>query len=150
MEKRKRAIASPPTSEPKGSQVTRVAPDIEYADEDSAPLPDPRASPPPPTARTVEGAKANAAAAREAIARHNAGVPFRPVVLPTSAPVSEEHSKANAPRVFRVVGDYILAKGAAKYVLKSGKLVTDRGYDIEGLRAQGVQLEELERPTPKL
>ena len=57
-----------------------------------------------------------------------------------SAPASRDPNKEQR---FRVLKTAQLARGGSHYVLTEGKTISSHGYDIQALKNQGVQLEEV-------
>jgi len=137
-----------PPSEPKDAQVRkeRALAGIEFDDDEA--VADPRDPVPEekPPERTAETDAANQEAAKRAIERMSGPEEGRPIRKPQppkpSAP-DPEHQEAIRPRIYRVLRDSTITRGAASYVLKAGKPITDRDYNIESLKQQGVQLEEI-------
>ncbi len=144
-------IAKAP-SEPKGSQVAKAPPQldgIEFAKPASGEAvpsdADPRSNSAEPELpdRTMDTDRANQQAARGAIERmnHERAKPKRgPPKLPE---IDAERAKEIAPKLYRVLKPAQITRGASTYNLPAGKPITNRDYDIESLRAQGVQLEEI-------
>lgn len=60
---------------------------------------------------------------------------------PRVVPLSEEEAERLAPKLFRVIREAKITRGAATYLLKAGKIITTRDYDIENLKHQGVEIE---------
>lgn len=135
-----------PPSEPKDAQVRREQPaalaGIEFDDESV----DPRDAMPEekPAERTIESDKANQDAAKAAIERMGTPDRLRRKIQPPRVTTPDpEVQAALAPRVYRVLKDATITRGAASYLLRAGKPITNRDYNIESLQAQGVQLEEI-------
>ena len=143
-----------PPSEPKGSQVAKATPNkalegIMFDDLSAAQAAqaDPRINEPgaAPEAqeRSIETDQANQDAARMAIDQMKSRpieVKREPPRLPT--PTAEE-VKASEPEKWLVLRAAKIARGAATYALPMGKTITNRDYDIESLRAQGVELKQV-------
>lgn len=145
----------PPPSEPKDSTVRKAMkkePDPRLAGIDfdgDSPVADPRSNDPipVPNKRTEESNRANQEAARKAIAQMQSQ-PIRRVHQPARPTAPDPVVQAEiAPRMFRVLQPAKITRGAASYNLPAGKVITNRDYDVESLRQQGVQLEEMERPA---
>jgi len=136
-------------SEPKGSQVVKAPPEkpeeldgVVFVDDKG----DPRelnAQVEETKERTVASDSANQEAAKKVVERLRYEVPqIKKVTVDVPKATDEEQQKAK-PTVYRVISSPgPLARGASTFELKRGKLITNRDYDIEGLIAQGVQLEE--------
>lgn len=154
--KQTRRTRATKTTEPKGSQIQKAPPSaklagIEFAD---APTADPRpntqtgpeVSPPEYTEQSVQ---ANQDAARRAIERMNVSNQderrqHRQVEVKVPEPTKEELAKINARlKIYRVIGNHRITRGASTYNLPAGKQITNRDYDIESLQAQGVELKEV-------
>lgn len=137
-----------PTTEPKGAQVAPPPLEgIEFAD---GPAPDPRANAErveETVERSVAADHANQAAAKAAIDRMQFDPNLRAntqavveVPVPTKSELAAIQKRL---KVYRVVQPRRITRGASSYELAAGKQITNRDYDIENLRAQGVQLEEV-------
>lgn len=140
------------------AKQTKKDPAIKYADEYmdaelQPPAQDaPQAAPPvpqapvamPPPVMTPERNRANQEAAKRSAEKMNL-IPMSAYTFPK--PELPEMSAAEAaklaPRVYVVLEDRRIVKGAASYLLRAGKHLSQNEYDIEGLRRQGVQLEEV-------
>lgn len=57
--------------------------------------------------------------------------------------LSPEEAARKRPKMFLVKSPGRIFKGGASYELRPGKVVSELHYDIDGLRKQGVQLEEI-------
>lgn len=92
--------------------------------------------------------RANQEAAKRAInAMQHQPLPKVPQPRPR-APSPEEKEALErelAPKRMRVVETTRLAHGASTYTLRAGKVLDANQYDLDGLRAQGVKLEEIQR-----
>lgn len=104
-----------------------------------------------PPADLIEIARANQAAAKAAIRRLEADpkhVEIRPVPPEVIRPrfLTPEEAADQLPKrhVWRVTVGGEIARGGSRFLLRPGKIVTENEYDIPGLRAQGIQFEEVE------
>lgn len=137
-------------NEPKASQAQKSPPElagIEFADEAPA---DPRENShvaAPVAEFTEDRNKKNQDAARQAIERmhHMASLPEEP--KPVLPELTQEEAAAIAPKLFLVKEGAKIARGGSTYNLPAGKRITNRDYDIDSLREQGVKLEEVAPPT---
>lgn len=138
----------------KGAPVLRLPPEpipdptsaglegITFADE---PDEDPRANDAvaTPTEFTAERNAANQAAARKVIERMHWEAPLLEVAPAELPELSEEQAAAIAPRLFLVRETAKVARSGSTYTLPAGKRISNRDYDIDSLREQGVKLEEV-------
>lgn len=127
------------------SYTAQPDPTIQYADEesDATEVSEERASSAKLLEMTPERNRKNQEAARRVVDQMKyvdpASFRSKKVELPKMTP--EEEAKKRA-RVFFVVEDRKIAKGAASYILRAGKRITENDYDIADLRRQGVRLQE--------
>lgn len=95
--------------------------------------------------RTPEMAAANQKAAREAIERVKSQKRIlREQRVPKSEPISAKQQEKIKPKAYRVVRAGQISRGAARYTIPVGKVVTDRNYNIDDLRNHGIGLELIE------
>ena len=95
-------------------------------------------------------ARANQDAAKAAIRKLESDPKhsmIRPVPVEMTQPrmLTPEEAARELPKrhVYRVVVGGEVARGASKYVLRPGKVISENEYDIRALQAMGMRLEEL-------
>lgn len=77
---------------------------------------------------------------KELDAQHRPGAAYTKGKVPQ--PTAEQVQEM-APKVYRVLQDVKLAKGASQFSLYKGKIIDENNYDIPTLVEQGVVLEEV-------